>query len=143
MNKIKCYYALFKTTADAIEVEFPDLPSCVTFGADWDEAFKNATDALAGWLANAEPQFIRRPSTHKELIEIKTVKLEGAPLETLVPIPVDDEILASYQELKRFNVIFPSSILRRIDLYRKKLRLKRSTFLQIACEEYLEHHQNM
>ncbi len=64
--------------------------------------------------------------------------LEG----TLIPIPVDEEILASYQKLIRFNVIFPSKVLKNIDIYRKKLGLKRSTFLQIASEEYLERHHN-
>lgn len=129
---MKCYYALFKETPAAIEVEFPDLNGCVTFGADWDEAFKNSIDVLAGWLANAEPQFIKSPSTHKAL-----EKLKG----TLIPIPVDNEIFENYQELKRINIILPSRILKRIDLFRKKRGLKRSTFLQKASEEYLQKYQ--
>jgi len=32
-------YALFKNTKSIIEVEFPDLEECQTFGADWDEAY--------------------------------------------------------------------------------------------------------
>lgn len=30
------YYAVFKKTTEAIEVEFPDLEGCVTFGSDWE-----------------------------------------------------------------------------------------------------------
>lgn len=128
---MKCYYAIFTKTTEAIEVKFPDLLGCVTFGPDWDHAFNNAIDVLAAWLAAAEPQFIKPPSTHKEL-----ENLEGI----LVPIPLDENRLVSYQKLIRINVIFPSNVLKKIDLYRKKLGLKRSTFLQIASEEYLERH---
>lgn len=131
---MKYYYALFKETTEGVEVEFPDLTGCVTFGADWDEALENATDALAAWLANAEPQFIVKPSSHKVLAGLKG---------TLVPIQIDEEILASYQKLIRFNVIFPEKELKRVDAYRKKIGLKRSTFFLIAIEEYLQHHANI
>jgi len=130
---MKCYYALITETPEALEVEFPDLPGCVTFGANWDEAIGNAIDVLAAWLATAEPQFIKEPSSHKQL-----EKLKG----TLIPIPVDEKILANYQKLTRFNVIFPVKTLRRIDNFRKKMGLKRSTFLLKASEEYLQHHEN-
>ncbi len=128
---MKYYYALFKETAECVEVEFPDLTGCVTFGADWDEALQNATDALAAWLANAEPQFIKKPSPHRALAGLKG---------TLIPIQIDEDIIASYQKLIRFNVIFPAKELKRIDTYRKKIGLKRSTFFLIASEEYLQHH---
>ena len=48
--------------------------------------------------------------------------------------------MASYRKLKRFNVIFPAEMLKQIDKFRKKKGLKRSTFLQKAAEEYLQHH---
>ena len=55
------YYAIFKKNFETIEVEFPDLEGCVTFGSDWEEAMANAEDALAGWLAHATPKFIKKP----------------------------------------------------------------------------------
>lgn len=131
---MKCYFALFKESPKTVEVEFPDLPGCVTFGSDWDEAYQNAIDVLAAWLANAESQFQKSPSSHKDLVNSKG---------SLVPIPIDDDILASYQDLKRINIILPSRVLKRIDFFRKKLGLKRSTFLQKASEEYLEKHSNL
>ncbi len=85
-------------------------------------------DVLAGWLAHAEVDFVQAPSKHHELEHIKG---------ELVPVSVDEEIIASYQELKRFNVIFPIRILKQIDAYRKECGLKRSTFLQRAAEDYL------
>ena len=127
------YYAIFKKTAEAVEVTFPDLEGCVTFGSDWEEALANAEDALAGWLAHAEPKFVKKPSKHDQL---KHVSGE------LVPIPVNESVLDSYQEVKRFNVIFPRKILKAVDDFRKNIGLKRSTFLQKAAEEYLQqHHQ--
>ena len=51
-----------------------------------------------------------------------------------------EKILANYQELKRFNVIFPLRFLQRVDKYRKTHGLKRSTFLLRAAEEYLDRH---
>lgn len=129
---MKHYYATFKKTAKAIEVEFPDLVGCATFGHDWEEAMSNAEDALAGWLAHAESQFIKKPSRHEELKH-----LSGE----LVPIPINEHTLADYKELKRFNVIFPRKVLKAIDEFRKKVGLKRSTFLQRAAEEYLQQHR--
>jgi len=62
---MKYYHAIFTKTEEAVEVEFPDLPGCVTFGDTYDEAYQNAVDVLAGWLANAEQQFVRPPSPHE------------------------------------------------------------------------------
>lgn len=129
---MKHYYALFKKTDEAVEVEFPDLHGCFTFGNDWEEALENAEDVLAAWLVNAEPAFIKEPSKHNELEHLSDGQL--------IPILVDENIMASYRKLKRFNVIFPAEILKKIDRFRKKKGLKRSTFLQKAAEEYLQQH---
>jgi predicted RNase H-like HicB family nuclease len=129
---MKHYYAIFKKTSEAIEVEFPDLEGCVTFGSDWEEALANAEDALAGWLAHAESKFIKNPSKHDQLNHL--------PGE-LVPIPVNENIKDSYQEVKRFNVIFSRKVLKEVDDYRKNVGLKRSTFLEKAAKKYLQHHQ--
>ncbi|MBY0545609.1 MAG: type II toxin-antitoxin system HicB family antitoxin [Gammaproteobacteria bacterium] len=129
---MKYYYALFKKTPDCIEVEFPDLAGCVTYAKDWEDALRQARDVLAGWLAHAEPQFIKEPSKHDELQH-----LEGE----LVPIFINENTIVAYKKLKRFNVIFPAEILDKIDSFRKKNGLKRSTLLQKAVVEYLHHHQ--
>lgn len=128
---MKHYYALFKKTDEAVEVEFPDLKGCLTFGKNWEEALENARDALAAWLVHAEAEFIRQPSRHSELEH-----LSGE----LVPVLVDESMMASYQKLKRFNVIFPADVLKQIDKFRKKKGLKRSAFLQKAAEAYLQQH---
>ncbi|MBN1684544.1 MAG: type II toxin-antitoxin system HicB family antitoxin [Gammaproteobacteria bacterium] len=81
---MKFYYALFKKTDFGVEVEFPDLPACVTFGKNWEEAIENASDVLAAWLANAEKAFIKEPSSYESLQGLK---------EVLVPITVDERVL--------------------------------------------------
>lgn len=130
---MKTYYAIFKKTKEAVEVEFPDLQGCCTFGSDWEEAIENAKDVLAGWLAHAESKFIKNPSRHDDL--------KCGRGEELVPIMLDENIMASYKNLKRFNVIFPAETLKRVDDFRKKSGLKRSTLLQRAAEEYLQQHK--
>lgn len=129
---MKFYYAHFNKTDEAVEVEFPDLQGCYTFGKDWEEALEHAEDVLGAWLANAEPEFIKQPSKHHEL----------EPLfgQELVPIAVNESIISSYKKLKRFNVIFSADVLKQVDKFRKKNGLKRSAFLQKAAEEYLQQH---
>lgn len=131
---MKYYYAIFKHNKDAIEVEFPDLLGCVTFGNDRDEAMENAIDVLAAWLANAETHFINEPSSFKEL----STRFKD---EQLIPIAVDEKILESYEELRRINIILPLRLLKKVDEFRKTTGLKRSTLLKIAAEEYLERKQ--
>lgn len=128
---MKCYYALFKKTSEAIEVTFPDLPGCVTFGGTKDEAIENASDVLAGWLANAESQFVKEPSSYEEL-KNRFVNDE------LIPIAVDENIMQSYEASKRFNVVFPANLLNQVDQFSKEKGLKRSMVLRKATEEYLQ-----
>lgn len=84
---MKCYYAVFNETEDSIEVIFPDLEGCVTFGSDFDEAVIMAFDALNVWLENTEGQFINPPSTYKELVK-------RFQKEKIVPIPISGEELS-------------------------------------------------
>lgn len=128
---MKKYFAIFKKTDEATEVEFPDLEGCVTFGKDYEEAYNNAVDALAGWMAYAEHKLIVEPSAYEDLKNKKGL---------IVPIPLDQSLLESYEEKKRFNVIFSKSTLERLDAFRKRTGLKRSTVLEKAAEEFLERH---
>lgn len=127
------YYAILRETPEAVEVEFPDLEGCVTFGENYDDAIDNASDALAAWLAHAEPSFVKKPSSFEQLKHL------GG---NLVPVLVDQEVKLRYEDSdsKRFNVIFPANILTRVDAFRKKAGLKRSKILQQAVQEFLDAH---
>jgi len=128
---MKSYYAIFRKTSEAIEVEFPDLRGCVTFGRTRDEAIENATDVLAGWLANAESQFVKEPSSYEEL----TSKFKN---DELISIAVDENIMQHYEASKKFNVVFPATLLSKVDQFTKEKGLKRSLVLRKAAEEYLQ-----
>jgi predicted RNase H-like HicB family nuclease len=128
---MKSYYAIFRKTSEAIEVEFPDLQGCVTFGRTKEEAKENAADVLAGWLANAESQFIKEPSSYEELKS----KFKN---EELLPITVDENLVQEYEGSKRFNVVFPAGLLSKVDQFTKEKGLKRSMVLRKATEEYLQ-----
>ncbi|MGE0085334.1 MAG: hypothetical protein AB7S75_13045 [Desulfococcaceae bacterium] len=62
----------------------------------YEEAYSNAIDVLAGWMANAEKQFIRQPSQYED------VKKSAGEI---VPIPLDEKIMKSYEGKKRISVI--------------------------------------
>lgn len=128
---MKFYYAIFRKTLEAIEVEFPDLRGCVTFGRTRDEAIENATDVLAGWLANAESQFVKEPSTYETLKN----KFKN---DELISIAVDENIMQQYEASKKFNVVFPAALLSKVDQFTKEKGLKRSLVLRKATEEYLQ-----
>ena len=63
------YPAIFTEEEDGILVDFPDLPNCYTDGANLEEAFENAEDALALalWHLEEEHAEIPAPSTPASL----------------------------------------------------------------------------
>jgi len=128
---MKFYYAIFTKTPNAVEAEFPDLPGCVTFGDTFEEAYNNAADVLAGWLANAEKQFVRQPSRYEDLD-----KSAGE----IVPIPLNESIFNSYAKTKRVSVTFPADVLEKADRFGKSAGLNRSALLVKAVQTYMENH---
>ncbi len=134
MSKItiaKGYYAVFEYSSEAVEVEFPDLPGCVTFGLDMEEAYEAAIDVVSGWLELAEEQFIpERASTFEEI-------KKNYPNKEIMRIPVDAGIMKQYEEKKRFNASFPVSALKKVDTFSKKKGWNRSQFLIRASEKLI------
>ena len=127
---MKHYYAFFHQTKEAIEVEFPDIQGCLTFGDTWEEAYQMAIDALAGCLSVRE--IYPKASTYEEL--------NGAQPGELKPVPVLQEAIEKYEPAKRFNVYFPANVLTLVDEYRGKRGLKRSELLKEAALEYIQNH---
>ncbi len=126
---MKFYSAIFTKISNVVEVEFPDLPGCVTFGDTFEEAYNNAADVLAGWLANAEKQFIRQPSRYEDLD-----KSAGE----IIPVPLDEKIMNSYAATKRVSVRFPTAVLEKADNFRKSAGLNRSDLLIKAVQAYMD-----
>ena len=63
------YPAIFTEEKDGVLVDFPDLPNCYTDGANLEEAFENAEDALALalWQLEEKRAEIPAPSTPASL----------------------------------------------------------------------------
>lgn len=134
MKKNK-YYAVFTKTNDAVEVDFPDLKGCATFGDDFEEAVEMAIDALSAWLANAEEQFIVAPSTYESL-----KKKYAKANQTIFPIIGDKSLIESYQPKKRINVVIPADTLSQLDELRaKRGERDRSKFISGIVNEYLNN----
>ncbi|MBU1171588.1 MAG: type II toxin-antitoxin system HicB family antitoxin [Proteobacteria bacterium] len=125
------YYAVFEQTAEAVEVYFPDIPNAVTFADTLDDAFTMATDVLAAVLVDYDKRPKKTP-----FADLKD-KHDGI----LMAIPVDEKIMQSYEQTKRVNVCFPTSVLTKIDEFRGKHALGRSEFLAKASAEYIATHQ--
>ena len=70
------YHAIFTYEQDGVHVTFPDLPGCVTFGKDEDEAIRMAREALALHLYGMEQDNdeIPVPSELKLVAENKTLE---------------------------------------------------------------------
>jgi predicted RNase H-like HicB family nuclease len=131
--KTKGYYAVFEKTSEAIEVHFPDLKGCVTFGDNMEEAFEMATDVLAGWLQESEPQFIKAPS------DFETIKSHYAGENIFVMrIPVNERIKRKYEEKQRLNISIPASVVKKIDLAAKERGVNRSEFIADAAIQVIE-----
>ena len=63
------YTAIFTYEEDGIHVVFPDLPGCVTFGKDEEEAARMAREVLALHLYGMEEDEIPQPSPLRTLAE--------------------------------------------------------------------------
>ena len=127
------FNAIFREEGDSVLVSIPDVEICETFGDSWEEAYENAVDALAACLSVPETIVHAKSS-------IDTLQANH-PDAQIIPIPVDEKIKQSYEQTKRFNVIFPQSLLTAVDEYRAKEGWKRSAFLAVAAKEYIESHQ--
>ena len=125
------YYAVFKRSNDAIEVEFPDLPGCFTSGQTMDEAYELAIDALAGWLELADEEYIP-----KTIIPFENLR-KDFPDDEIMKVMVDHSLMKQYEEKQRFNASFPKSILAKVDAYAKEKGWNRSQFLIRASEKMM------
>ena len=126
------YYGIFRQTEDRVSVFFPDLGIPEAKGVTWDEAYENAVAALAEWLVEKEQAYISEPSTYDE------IRQKNHSSGDIIPVPVDKEIVKNQQKTKRFSVAFPESILQKVDIYRRKKGVRRSTLLLNAVVDYMK-----
>jgi len=90
--------------------EVEELKGCSAFGESPEEALKEIDTAMELW--------------------IETAKKHGKP----IPKPKSKKV---NEPKKRFNVMFPESLLHDVDEYRGKHGMKRSELLAAAAEEFI------
>lgn len=61
------YYAIFNFADDGINVSFPDLPGCLTYGHTLEEALIMARDALTLYLDGEPVEELPPPQTMPQL----------------------------------------------------------------------------
>ncbi len=93
--------------------EIEELKGCSAFGETPEEALREVETAMQLW--------------------IETAKKHGKP----IPKPKNKKI---NEPKKRFNVIFPESLLSNVDEYRGKYGMKRSELLAAAAEQFISIH---
>lgn len=91
------YYfpAVFTYTAEGVIVRYPDLPGCLTSGADNEEALHNAREALEGFIYCMEQDndIIPEPS---DMVSLKATLKENQVLTFIdVFMPVVREAMGS------------------------------------------------
>jgi predicted RNase H-like HicB family nuclease len=134
------YYAAFIPEKDGrVSVFFPDVPGCVTWGKDMDEAVTMSLEALEGHLEALvnDGDTIPKPSCWK--IALKKARHD---FEMNGETPPDGLMLQSVmvpdvlEKPTRVNVSFRKSILTMIDRKAEEAGLTRSGFLSRAAEAY-------
>jgi len=94
--------------------EVEELKGCSAFGDTPEKALKEVEIAMKMWIQSA--------------------KKHGKP----IPKP---KVKKTNESKKRFNVIFPESLLNNVDEYRGKHGMKRSELLAIAIEKFISSEQ--
>jgi predicted RNase H-like HicB family nuclease len=112
-------------------IAFPDCPGCVAMGADENEGFANAIEALAEWLGDLAPADRPRPRTVLELRNDDDVNDQIRSGAIFVVVPFINE----GGRAVRANISMDAALLESIDDTARMLNLTRSSFLAQAARE--------
>jgi len=94
--------------------EVEELKGCSAFGKTPEAALKEIETAMELW--------------------VQTAKKQGKP----IPAPKGKR---PHEPKKRFNVMFPESLLKNVDEYRGRHGMKRSELLAVAAERFISSSQ--
>ncbi len=125
------YIAIIHKESDSdFGVSFPDLPGCVSAGADLDEAQAMAAEALAFHLEGmtADGEKIPSPSS-LERVMIDPENRDGVAVLVSAPLPPVRAV--------RVNITLPEDVLREIDAFAESNGYTRSGFLAHAARKAL------
>lgn len=112
-------------------ISFPDCPGCVAMGADENEVFSNAVEALAEWLGDLSPAERPAPRGVADLRGAADVAEQIGEGAVLVVVP----FISEQARPTRANISIDAGLLETIDETAKMLGLTRSRFLAQAARE--------
>lgn len=113
MRKLS-YLAVFEPSKNGYGVYFPDLPGCISFGATFEEAQREAADALG--------------------LHIYGIEKDGDPIPEPSKAPeIDPETTPGY--LVSPVVIFPDMVKNELDNKRVKTNITLPAWLKEAAEQ--------
>lgn len=100
------YLAVFEPSKDGYGVYFPDLPGCISFGKTFDEAYREATDALGLHIYGMEKDGdeLPVPTANPELDE------DTSPGALVSPVTVFPDLVRNELDNRRVktNVTIPA-----------------------------------
>lgn len=132
-------YIAFLTAAPqgGYGVHFEDLPGCVSFGDDLDEAVRNASEALSLHLEGMAEDGDAFP----EARTLQQLAQSGdLPTEPFVYAAVSAE---EPESPERVNVYLPKSLLRQMEAFGRESGVdNRSTLLRMAARQYLQRERS-
>ena len=125
------YIALFECDEEAgYGVVFPDLPGCFSAGDDYDDAVRNAHEALALYAEGNDDM-----PEPRSLEQIRDGWEDWAEWENEYKFIVGKVALYPVKaESQRFNISMPADLVARID----RVASNRSSFIVAAAQSYLE-----
>lgn len=109
------YLAVFEPSKDGFGVYFPDLPGCISFGETFEDAQKQAADALALHIYGMEKDGENLPKPSKSPV----VEPETADGYFVAPVTV-----------------FPDMIKKELDNKKVKTNVTLPTWLKEAAEQH-------
>lgn len=126
------YLAVMEKTSDGYSVYFPDLPGCVSWGNDLEEAQKMAKEALELHLYGMEKEGLSFP------VASKSVNVNSGDIVSLV-VAYPEIFKDTYENKKvRMNVTIPNGL--------KNMALKEnvnfSQVLELALKKMFNHSLN-
>ena len=123
------YPAVFHYSDDGISIEFPDLPGCLSFGDDDNEAIHNAKEALELHLYGLEEDSMHIPSSS----HIQDIKLSEN--ETIILIDVWMKPVRDYMQNKAIKKTL--TIPKWLNDVAVENKVNFSHLLQLAIKDYL------
>lgn len=126
------FYALLDGSPGAYGVAFPDCPGCTAMGADENDAYSNAIEALGEWVHDA-----RAAGAHPAPRGIAALRHDPEVIEALAEgaIFISVPLVIETGRPVKANISLDRGLLDAIDDAARRSGLTRSGFLASAARE--------